>query len=410
MAKSFWDRYKKYEGERGNPDQWRKQAEAMVALLDGSVDHLAALNLSQMPSTIDELKKARNRAALAAHPDRGGTDAKQAAVNKAYEVLAVRFDTKPTTQQKPVTKSDKVVDPPRCVGINTTEYPDAVAELKIDGERFMLYINFDPYNPDKTSSTILSRHKGVSGVYTDRSSSVPYITQDEYPSEYTGTVFDGEVFFDSFEKTASLMSSGDISQKVTYYVFDIPFYQGNDIRKLPLRERRKYLEAAVKDLNNPHIKIVEQYTRDFDTKFNEVTSQGGEGLIIKDLRCAYGQEWAKLKKSASISAIVTGYRMGKNKPYIGSFAVSVYHSGKLIEIGYVSGFTCLESDAQQYYGRVCDLYAYELTKANKLRMPTFHRFRDDINAEDITLDKLKSDFKQVRNNRDKNGKQRSKHE
>jgi ATP-dependent DNA ligase len=246
----------------------------------------------------------------------------------------------------------------------------------------------------------------VSGVYTDRSASVPYITQDAYPSDYTGTVLDGEVFFESFEKTASIMSSGDISQKITYYVFDIPVFKGKDIRKLSLRERRRFLETTVKELNNPHIKIVEQYTGNFEAKFNEVTSQGGEGLIIKDLRCAYGQEWAKLKKSASVSCIVTGYRMGKNKPYIGSFAVSVYHNDKLLEVGYVSGFTCLEQDVKQYYGKVCDLYAYELTKADKLRMPTFHRFRDDINPQDCTLQKLKDDFSRTLSARSKKGKQR----
>ena len=408
MAKSFWDRYKTYDGDRGNPDQWRKQAEALVALLDGSVDHLAVLSLSQMPATLNELKKARNKAALSSHPDRGGTDEQQVAVNKAYEVLSVRFEPKVNTTSPKVEtqKSDKLIDPPRCVGISTNQYSDAVAELKIDGERFMLYINFDPYKSEKTTSTILSRHKGVSGVYTDRSASVPYITQDAYSSDYTGTVLDGEVFFESFEKTASIMSSGDISQKITYYVFDIPVLKGKDIRKLSLRERRRFLETTVKELNNPHIKIVEQYTGNFEAKFNEVTSQGGEGLIIKDLRCAYGQEWAKLKKSASVSCIVTGYRMGKNKPYIGSFAVSVYHNDKLLEVGYVSGFTCLEQDVKQYYGKVCDLYAYELTKADKLRMPTFHRFRDDINPSDCTLQKLKDDFLRTLSARSKKGKQR----
>src|SRR5690606_34175571 len=41
-------------------------------------------------STLEELKEARRQAALAAHPDRGGSEERMALVNEAFEVLSDR--------------------------------------------------------------------------------------------------------------------------------------------------------------------------------------------------------------------------------------------------------------------------------------------------------------------------------
>jgi len=49
--------------------------------------YLADLNLTAMPSTPEELKKARNAAMRKAHPDQGGNSQDAAKVNEAYDKL-----------------------------------------------------------------------------------------------------------------------------------------------------------------------------------------------------------------------------------------------------------------------------------------------------------------------------------
>jgi ATP-dependent DNA ligase len=406
-AERLFASYKTYEGEPGSPDQWAAQARLLRPAL-GSSSSLAVLGLSSMPSTIDELKKIRRKVMLENHPDRGGTDKVAAAINNAYDQISKLIATLKPVAVRPPQKASGLIVPPRCTGDKTKETKNHVAELKLDGERFLLYIGFDPYSRNALPNTILSRHKSTADqAFTDRSGNVPHITENLYPS-LKGTVLDGEIFLKNFETTASIMSSTEAealdkqtSQKLVYYVFDIPVYKGEDIRSKPLSERKKILSEVIKEMNNPHVKPITEYRSDFEKAFKEITTKGGEGLIIKDLRSGYGQEWAKLKKSFDISCIVTGYRMGKDKDYIGSFEVSVYKGKDLIDIGFVSGYACLEKDVDKYMGKVVDVFAHEFTKQQKLRMPTFHRFRNDLNPEDCTLEKLKEDFTKIKSSREK---------
>lgn len=404
-AERLFARYKTYEGPAGSPEEWANQAKLILKPRTGG--NLAILGLSSMPASLAELKKVRRQIMLLNHPDKGGSDAHAANINAAYDQLAKIFAMVSPQLAPCQANARDLVSPPRCTGDKVAETPHHVAELKLDGERFLLYIGFDPYQR-RHGNTILSRHKSTSdGTHTDRTGNIPHITEKEYPS-LKGTVLDGEIFLKDFETTASIMSSIEVeaidkqrTHKLVYYVFDVPFHNGKDVRHLPLSERKKILEQVVAEMNNPHIKIIKQFSSGFAAAFSSVTSSGGEGLIIKDLRCSYGNEWAKLKKSFDISCIVTGYRMGKDENYIGSFAVSVYDGANLLEIGFVSGYSCLEQDIDKYIGKVVDVFAHELTKQRKLRMPTFHRFRSDLNPEDCTLHKLTKDFTIIKSSREK---------
>ena len=401
-AERLFSRYQTYEGEPGSPEQWANQAKTLLRSNTGG--SLSILGLSSMPSSLDELKRIRRTVMMSIHPDRGGSDKEAAEINAAYDKLAKIF-TLATPRPTPVdaTKAKGLVTPPRCTGDKTAETPNHIAELKLDGERFILYLGFDPYGRNKFPNTILSRHKSTyDGTHTDRSGNVPHITNVSYAS-LNATVLDGEIFLKDFDTTASIMGSNEAEaldkqkpQKLVYYVFDIPFYKGEDIRKKPLSERKQILAQVVSEMNNPHVQLIPEYKKDFMKAFTDITSNGGEGLIVKDIRSGYGQEWAKLKKSFDVSCIVTGYRMGKDKDYIGSFAVSVYDGSNLLEVGFVSGYACLEKDIDKYMGKVIDVYAHELTKQKKLRMPTFHRFRTDLNPEDCTFEKLCDDFTKIK--------------
>src|SRR3990172_4134062 len=156
-------------------------------------------------------------------------------------------------------------------------------------------------------------------------------------------------------------------------------------------------------LNIPHI------TTNLQDYFTQIVQGGGEGIIVKDTRLGYGTGWSKYKRSADVSCIITGFKPGNGKYSggVGSIALSVYQDEKLLEIGFASGFkddirTDISKNPKKYIGKVVDVFAQEISKDNRLRHPTWHRFRDDIESNTCTLEKVKEDLvKHVKGNRKK---------
>ena len=306
--------------------------------------------------------------------------------------------------------------PSRCTAKLPEDFdkPHLIAEEKIDGSRYVMYFDGCPYERRKSGHTLLSRRGSVSdGMLVDKTDNIPHITKLDYPG-LEGTVIDGEIVSNGFLNTNSIMNSGSAlaiqKQKelglLTYKVFDVMMFRGKDVRTLPLEQRRKLLEAIVKRMDNKNVVTIPWITSDFDAHFKRIVDAGGEGLIIKDIRMAYGQQWAKMKKSYDVSVVVSGWKEGTNKykGMIGSLALSVYQDGKLVEVGFASGFDDalridMSKNFSKYEGRVLDIFTQEIQKidkknpAGRLRHPTFHRFRDDVNAEDCTAEKLWADIK-----------------
>jgi ATP-dependent DNA ligase len=313
--------------------------------------------------------------------------------------------------------SDELVLPARCVaGLpEDLNKPYLVSEEKLDGSRYVLHIGADPYGR-REGNTLLSRRFSVGdGKLVDRTENVPHITGVKYAG-LEGTVLDGEIMASDFLGTNSVMNSGPAlavqkqneSGKLNYHVFDIMVFRGKDIRGLPLEKRRKILEEAVRRMNNEYVKVIEQKKSNFLSYFKLITARGGEGLIIKDIRQGYGCGWSKMKKTYDVSVVVSGFKPGNGKyaGQVGALALSVYHEGELLEVGFCSGFddtlrSKITKDPDAYMGRVIDVFAQEVQKSKRsgdnpvgrLRHPTFHRFRDDMNANSCTGAKLLEDLK-----------------
>lgn len=315
--------------------------------------------------------------------------------------------------------------PSRCTAKLPEDFdkPHLIAEEKLDGSRYVLYLGGCPYERRKSGHTLLSRRGSVSdGKLVDKTDNVPHITKLDYEG-LEGTVLDGEIMSSDFLNTNSIMNSGASEavrkQKehgnLKYYLFDVMFFRGKDVRNMPLKDRRKILEAVVKRMDNEFIEVIPWITEGIEEEFKRIVKKGGEGLIIKDVRMSYGQSWSKYKKSFDISCVISGWKegTGKYKGMIGSVALSVYQNGKLTEVGFASGFDDalrieMSKDFERFKGRVVDIWAQEIQKidaknpAGRLRHPTFYRLRDDMNAEDCTAEKMFSDLKnKVRGTREK---------
>lgn len=307
----------------------------------------------------------------------------------------------------------KLIPPSRCTGSlpRNLNQEHLIAEIKLDGSRYVLYIgDCDPY--ERSFNALLSRRlSSVDKKHVDKTKNVPHITDTVYEG-LEGTVLDGEMFKNNFLETQSIMGASHLNAikkqeevgKVYYFVWDVPVFKGKDIRNLPLEQRRKVLKEVVKRMDNPYIKIIPSFDSDITENFNRIVEAGGEGLIIKDLRMSYGIGWSKMKKSYDVSCIITSFNWGKGsfKDLIGSINLGVYKNGKIIEIGSTSGFDLktrkeITANWDHYKGTVCDVFAQEVLKTNReisrLRHPSFHRFRNDMEPELCTFEKLKSDLK-----------------
>lgn len=307
--------------------------------------------------------------------------------------------------------ASQLILPARCTATLADDLDKEyfVAEPKIDGSRYVLYIGngVDPYER-RAGNTLLSRRvSSVDEKHCDKTDNVPHITGVDYQG-LDGTVLDGEIFKTDFPTTAGIMGSGPalaVAKQqtdgfITYYVFDCPVFKGVDIRGRTLTERRKVLAHVVKTMNNPHVKLIPQWTDNFEGRFNQMVAAGGEGLIIKDSRLGYGIGWAKMKKSFDVSCVISGFKPGNGKyeNSIGAITLSVYDGANLREVGYASGFDDelrqqMAAAPTAFIGKVVDIFAQEISKDLRLRHPTWHRFRDDVEASTCTLEKLKDDMK-----------------
>jgi len=253
----------------------------------------------------------------------------------------------------------EVIYPARCEASlpEDLEQPHLIGEQKLDGSRYVLYFGYDPYGRQKNySNTLLSRHPSRiigedQGKLVDRTFELKHVTGQDY-KELKGTVIDGECM-NGFE---------------TYNAFDIMFFRGEDVRLLPLKERRVILEKVVKMMNNKFVSVIPQITKNLKEYFLSIVEAGGEGIVVKDLNSKYGESWAKYKKSYDISVVITGKKAGKEADTVGSVAVSVYQSGKLIEIGYAAGFDkktkiAMAKNFKPFMGKVLDIFAQEMTKS-----------------------------------------------
>lgn len=283
-----------------------------------------------------------------------------------------------------------------------------VAEEKFNGWRYLMHYGGDLDRVYLTGRRVSEK----TGLLSEKGEQVPQI----WPVFEKGmkyTVLDGEIFPPdgaSFHDIAGIMNADiDVAQATiarlgppTFMVFDIVFYQGEDVRKKMQIERRKILEEAFTVAgNNPLIRIVPQFRPD-KMLFTEIVNRGGEGLVLKDLSAEYGEGWVKVKREHTLDVVVTGFtearfgRTGRIFGQIGALVVSVYSGDTLVEVAQVSGMddaTRLEitQNKSEWLGRVVEITAQEWGK-DRLLHPRFMRARPDVDPRSCTFAKMMRDL------------------
>ena len=204
---------------------------------------------------------------------------------------------------------------------------------------------------------------------------------------------------------------------VALVLFDILRDGAEDLRPLPLRERRARLEAIISGVRDPRLRISEQAVGDGRELDRRAHKLGWEGLIAKTADSVYksgrrSPDWRKLKLVRHQTCVVGGWTEPRgSRPFFGALLLGVYdQSGRLQYIGHTgAGFSDAElgrvwktlqalktktssfvpvprTNERPHWVKaelVVEVKFTEWTADNKLRHPTYLGMRDDVKADSV---------------------------
>lgn len=132
----------------------------------------------------------------------------------------------------------------------------------------------------------------------------------------------------------------------TYFVFDVPFAEGCDLRAVPLVERKRYLEAllAAAPMVAPTIQYCQHFAGNGPTVFSHAAALGLEGIISKRAASGYvsrrTDDWVKVKNTNRQEFVVGGFTDSTGRPAFGALLVGCHDAeGRLTYCGRVgTGF------------------------------------------------------------------------
>jgi bifunctional non-homologous end joining protein LigD len=287
--------------------------------------------------------------------------------------------------------------------------PDWVFERKLDGERCGAL-------RQGGSVTLLSRTgRALGAAYPE--------VADALAVDGPDLLVDGEIVAfkggqTSFERLQQRMGISDPERarrspvKVYYYIFDLLELGGEDVRPLPLLERKARLRKAL-DFRG-HLRYTTYRRGDGETAFRSACQRGWEGVIAKRAASPYvpgrSRDWLKLKCAHGQELVIGGWTEPKgSRQRFGALLVGYYEGDKLRYAGKVgTGFDqrTLEMLGDELERRerptppfeaggpprnahwaepelVAEIAFAEWTRDGKLRQPRYQGLRDDKAAREV---------------------------
>ena len=151
------------------------------------------------------------------------------------------------------------------------------------------------------------------------------------------------VAFDGAQTSfARLTQRGRHYVPVFLYVFDVLWLEGHDVRRLPLRTRKRLLRGALQ-FHGP-VRWTQHRNRDGEALFAEACRKGWEGLIAKRADSPYvstrSHDWLKFKCEQGQELVIGGYTAPHgSRAEFGALLLGYYRDRRLEYAGKVgTGF------------------------------------------------------------------------
>jgi bifunctional non-homologous end joining protein LigD len=143
----------------------------------------------------------------------------------------------------------------------------------------------------------------------------------------------GEAGVPEFNALQNAMDTAT-SDAIEYFVFDLPFHGGRDLRKVPLASRRALLQSLVAPAEGERIRFSQAFPATPAQMLEAAARMQMEGIIIKRPDAPYvsgrSESWLKLKCSLRQEFVVCGFTDRANAAAeVGSLLLG-YYVGKVL--------------------------------------------------------------------------------
>src|SRR5215470_16897522 len=200
---------------------------------------------------------------------------------------------------------------------------------------------------------------------------------------------------------------------VTYYLFDLLYCDGYDLRHVPLLQRKEFLRRLLHPAD--HVRFSDHQMEQGKELYELASANGLEGIIGKRADSVYSEgrsnAWVKIKQTTTIDAVIGGWTDARSPGLrFGALLLGLYEGKKLRFVGHVG--TGFDGKAQDEIGKMLkereteacpfekapeanepehwvkpDLVArvryVEWTPEKRLRHPAFLGLRNDAKPEEL---------------------------
>jgi bifunctional non-homologous end joining protein LigD len=321
-------------------------------------------------------------------------------------------------QKKPrrnIVKNQNLPEPPKFIApqlatleVQMPKGEDWVHEIKFDGYRLIARIN--------NGAVQLFTRTGKEWTVK-----FPTIAKQlkEFPVQ--NAILDGEVVVvnedgaTSFKALQDALTNNNYNN-MQYYLFDLLFLDGEDMRRLPLIKRKKHLREILADNQNGRIFYSEHFEGVEKNFLQNICSMHLEGVVSKLKNAPYtstrSKTWIKSKCSQRQEFVIVGFTNSTDAGRgIGALLLATYKNGALEYSGKVgSGFDyAMSADLRKKLEKlqqkksalknvtseikrgtfwvepklVCEVKYSEVTPEGRLRHPVFEGLREDKPAGSV---------------------------
>jgi DNA ligase D-like protein (predicted ligase) len=288
-----------------------------------------------------------------------------------------------------------------------------VYERKLDGERCLAFVG-------PAGVRLMSRNRhDITRTFPEIAEALGAQRLGELALDGEIVAFDGaQTRFGRLQRRLGVRDPGPELLRATpvyFYLFDVLYADGGDIRPLPLTERKKVLADAM-TFRDP-LRFTEHRRRDGEAYWEQACRDGWEGLIAKRAGAPYhsgrSRDWLKFKCENAQEFVIGGYTdPQRSRAGFGALLLGYYDAdGHLVYAGKVgTGFstrllhslharlTRLEQGRSPFSrGRlsgergvhwvrpqlVGQVTFTEWTDDGQLRHPSFQGLRDDKEPRDV---------------------------
>jgi len=334
--------------------------EADLSIKTGrSMDEIAAGQTAREKTAMKKVLAVTKKKIAASKTKRArkttGKAQKQTSKKTASAQLVQKHD-KIAAQKAPRLKGAKraalpaFVEP--CLATLADKAPDSpnwIHEIKFDGYRLQARLNRGKVKLlTRNGHDWTRKFAGIAGAVATLDADTALIDGE--------LVVEGEDGVTSFSLLQEDLKSGRLDRLV-YYVFDLLYLDGQNLRALPLIERKEALAEIIRNApKSTPLRFSESIAERGPVLLRHACELGLEGIISKrgdaPYRSGRGHDWVKTKCTARQEFVIAGFTPSTaDARAVGALVLGIHKKGKLVYAGRTgTGFT--QRSARELYRKL----------------------------------------------------------